>query len=89
MAWTYSDWPTYTSGSADRLSRLRLHIQEVTNRLEDGSYAADNGTIIDDRSQNLPSYLTTLLKREKELDKAVRQASGARPLFTRARLKRR
>jgi len=33
MAWTYSDWITLTGSS--RLARLKLHIQEVADRISE------------------------------------------------------
>ncbi|MEM8757515.1 MAG: hypothetical protein AAGF47_07015 [Planctomycetota bacterium] len=39
MAWTYSDWVTIKS-RADRLARLRLHVQEISEKI-DIDYEAD------------------------------------------------
>jgi hypothetical protein len=61
-AWTYSDWITYASDSATRLSRLRLHIQEVSDRISSGSYASEG------KSHDygfLQDYLAELMKKEK------------------------
>lgn len=60
-AWTYSDWVTYATGNATRLSRLRLHIQEVSDRISGGSFATEG------KSHDygfLQDYLNDLLKKE-------------------------
>ncbi len=58
--WQYSDWVTLTVAS-DRLSRLRLHIQEV-------SQAVVEHTHTDGRTQRLSvGYLSSLQRQEKEI----------------------
>lgn len=83
-AWTYSDWIIYASGDATRLSRLRLHIQEVSNAIKSGSYSVEG------RSRDLAeiqAYLTALLAREKEEATAssASSATESRAFFTRGR----
>lgn len=66
MAWTYSDWITLT-GSA-RLTRLRSHIKEVTDALENDG-VADDGTSYN--PTRLGALLTTLLQREQDIAGAL------------------
>lgn len=61
-AWTYSDWITYSSGDATRLSRLRLHIKEVADAISTGNYSVDNKTHEKDLLQR---YLDRLIAQEK------------------------
>jgi hypothetical protein len=56
MAWTYSDWVTYADGSA-KLARLRLHVQEVSDKLSNPDYSTEGLSV--SRSQ-LPGYLSTI-----------------------------
>ncbi len=64
--WVYSDWITYDVGNALRLSRLRLHIQEVSDLLasEGESYSLEGAV---SQSRNLTAYLDRLKADEKEL----------------------
>jgi hypothetical protein len=60
--WTYSDYITYTDDSA-KLTRLRLHIQEVSDAIGrelsgDGKSKSEN---------NITQYLKDLRAEEKEL----------------------
>lgn len=60
-AWTYSDWITYATGNATRISRLRLHIQEVSDRISNGSFATEG------KSHDyglLQDYLAELMRTE-------------------------
>lgn len=61
MAWTYSDYIVST-GQA-RLTRLRLHIQEVSDQLT--AATTSNGESYN--PQVLESYLSRLQKTEREL----------------------
>jgi hypothetical protein len=60
-SWTYSDWITYATGDSLRLSRLRLHIQEVSDRISAGNYATE-GKSHDFGS--IASYLADLQRKE-------------------------
>lgn len=57
--WTYADW--ITLDGAARLTRLRLHIEEVSNFTQGTATRGQSVTPVD------PQYLQTLLKEEKEL----------------------
>jgi hypothetical protein len=83
-AWTYSDWVTYESGSASRLSRLRLHVQEVSDRIAETptSVAGDGGSASWSPHSD---YLKTLLAEEKSLAQEVDQADGTRMGWAKAR----
>lgn len=61
MAWTYSDWIS-TDGSS-RLTRLRLHIQEVSDALT-ASYQSDGTSY---NPAHLNSYLSSLHAQEASL----------------------
>lgn len=72
MAWTYADWPSQTT-PALRLTRLNLHITEVTQKIgnEIGGDGYSKG------SGSLTTYLNGLMARQAELEKRVeRTASG-------------
>lgn len=71
MAWTYSDYVTYSRSSATRLQRLRLHIQEVSDALSSGDWIQDGGTTVGQRS--LTTYLESLREDEASLE---RRSSG-------------
>lgn len=79
-AWTYSDWITYERSSADRLTRLRLHVQEVSDKLASGSYSIPGFST---SKGELAAYLDRLTTQEKEEAAAVGRATGARVGFTR------
>lgn len=83
-AWTYSDWITKESGSADRLSRLRLHIQEVSDFISTGNFTTEGKSIDKD---NLQNYLGRLLDLEPGEASASAAASSTskRAFFTRGR----
>lgn len=59
--WTYSDWITQPYG-ATRLSRLRLHIQEVSEKVSE-EMAADGQS---SSSNAVEKYLESLRKTEVE-----------------------
>ncbi len=61
--WTYSDW--ITLDGADRLTRLRLHIQEVSNHTQGISNRGQSATQVD------TNYLAALMRQEGELAKQV------------------
>lgn len=71
MAWTYSDWDQQTTPAA-RLSRLSLHIKEVTDKIA-ANVSAD-GKSRD--SSSLNQLLTTLNKRYDQLLSAAGTAGG-------------
>lgn len=67
--WTYSGWITQTS-LATRLTQLRAHIAEVTEKMRPEISGDGKAT----SSSALQDYLDTLLAKEKELeDRAQRQ----------------
>lgn len=70
MAWTYSDWVTL-SGTT-RLSRLQLHIQEVSNKLTENYSIAGRSKQVDP----LQKYLETLQARESQLGGNAPRANG-------------
>ncbi len=64
MAWTYSNW-TSQSTAAARLTRLRLHITEVSDvlaKVQDGTISGQQWSRFD-----LPRYLEQLKKDEAAL----------------------
>ena len=66
MAWTYSNW-TSQSTAAARLTRLNLHITEVSDilaKVQDGSISGQQWSRFD-----LPRYLEGLLKERAKLEK--------------------
>lgn len=81
-AWTYSNWITYETGTASRLSQLRLHIQEVSDFISTGNFSVENKSHDKDALQ---SYLDTLLKRESTEATAAGAASGTRAGWTRGK----
>lgn len=62
MSWTYSDWITQTTRKT-RLSRLRLHIQEVADEIS----AQVNSDGVSYNPAPLSAYLKTLQSRETAL----------------------
>jgi hypothetical protein len=82
LAWTYSDWITQTTDST-RLTRLRLHIQEVSDKITQEVSSGGNSR----SSSALQAYLADIRKEEKSLAAAVSGASGgvSRARFVRAR----
>ena len=65
MAWTYDDYITYADTSTTRLSRLRLHIQEVSAELaKSKSYSADGRVV---QKHDLIEYIKELREEEKRL----------------------
>jgi hypothetical protein len=80
--WTYSDWITYDQDSANRLTRLRLHIQEVSDFISTGNYSK-GGRNID--KGDLQKYLDSLLDKEKEETSISGGATGKTAAFTRGK----
>ena len=68
--WAYADWITYDG--ADRLTRLRLHIAEVSQRTMGTSARGNSVTTVD------PQYLQGLLKEESKLTERQNVNSYAR-----------
>lgn len=81
-AWTYSDWVTYDTGSATRLTRLRLHIQEVSDAISTGNYSNTKGSRDKDAIER---YLESLHRKEAEEASAAGAAAGTRAYYTRGR----
>lgn len=71
MAWTYSDYITFTG--QDRLTRLRLHIQEVSDALT--ARTTTDGETYDPAT--LTSYLDGLQRKEQQISAALTD----RPFF--------
>jgi hypothetical protein len=65
MAWTYSNWITFT-GQA-RQTQIRLHIQEVSDALT----ARVQGNSVGYDPTPLQAYLDGLLKREGEINSSL------------------
>jgi hypothetical protein len=80
--WTYSDWVTYEDGSA-KLTRLRLHVQEVSDKLANPSYSTE-GLSVNPR-ENLGTYLAGLNAEREKLEATVGRANGTRLGWTRGR----
>lgn len=76
--WTYADWVTYPTGS-DRLTRLRLHIQEVSQ------YSLASKTRKGEVSAVTPEYMQSLQAEERRLTPAVEGRSLVRNLARFAR----
>ncbi len=68
--WTYADWVTQTDKST-RLTRLRLHIEEVSQRIM--SLRSRSGRGVDAPDQ---SYLDSLRDEERRLAVEVEEKSG-------------
>lgn len=71
--WTYASWIT-VSDSTTRLAQLRLHIQEVTQKIH--SAGGVDGTNLN--PTNLNEYLSGLMAREQELGRQVGGRTGSR-----------
>jgi hypothetical protein len=74
--WTYSDWVTQTVDST-RLTRLRLHIQEVSENIL-GAKTRNGAFFPPDQG-----YLDSLMGKEKTLSASVNVASS--PTFAQSR----
>lgn len=90
-AWTAEDsdgnlaykWAEQPSGSALRLSLLRIHISEVSAAMSTGSYQDENEGVNKDL---LERYHKTLLEAEARELQTSGPASGNRRSWTRAKL---
>lgn len=89
-AWSATDgsgnlaykWAEQASGSALRLSLLRIHISEVTAAISTGNYSNTKGSRDKDA---IEKYLEFLHGRESEEASAAGAAAGTRSYFTRGR----
>ncbi len=82
-AWTYSDWVTFESGSATRLSRLRSHIKEVSDYIQTGGYTVQGRS---HTKAELVDYLETLIRLEKDEAAITAAAVGtSRAFWTKGR----
>lgn len=74
MAWTYSDWRSQTT-SAAKLSRLRLHMQEITDAIHTRTVqvGADGKSL---SRETLMGLLTSLEGQEKSLAAAAATGGG-------------
>jgi hypothetical protein len=77
MSWTYEDYITM-DGSA-RLTQLRLHIQEVSNKLTQETSADGKSR----SSSTLQAYLKTLKDEELSLTGRVNRTAGGISLVRR------
>ena len=83
-AWTYSDWETTTAdGSSARLTRLRLHIKEVSDALLGVNISYPGGR--SHEHPDLDAYLASLRAEAKTLERRVEVANGTRIGFSRGR----
>ena len=73
LAWTYSDYITYDPGSA-RLTRLRLHIQEVTDAIKNPQRLTISGK--DLTKYDLRKYLEGLKAEEKQSSSSTKNNFG-------------
>lgn len=80
-AWAYSDWITKPEASSARVDRLRLHIQEVSDKISAGNYTTE-GKAHD--YGYLQTYLDKLLATEKTEAAAAGAATDAQTTFVRA-----
>jgi hypothetical protein len=71
-AWQYADWRSMSS-DAERLARLRLHIEEVTQKM--GPDVSGGGMSVS--SGNLDGMLQRLEDEERSLASAVASQSGS------------
>jgi hypothetical protein len=73
VAWTYSDYESQSTDAA-RLSRLRLHKQEITDQIAK-DYAVAGRSV---QTAHLVSYISTIVDpRLRELESRVGTESGA------------
>ena len=75
MAYTYSDWRTYSdSDPAAKLARLRLHIVEVSDLITaDVTKGGSSRSVA-----SLSTYLATLEKSESKYAALTAQKNGSR-----------
>jgi len=79
MAWTFSDWIKEDVGSATRLTKLRCHIEEVSNAIKGPNFTHAGSSI--DR-MHLQKYLDSLMALEPTESAKVTTGSSASPVFT-------
>lgn len=70
--WTYSDY--ITLDGAARLTRLRLHIKEVTDSLRDPASVASDGHSMS--KDDLDLYVQGLKREELEMRNQIQQVGG-------------
>lgn len=81
MAWTYGDYDQQSTASG-KLTRLRLHLQEVRDALQSGDVSAHG---FSKGIGGLTDYYQGLKQEERELSAALDTAGGfPRARFTRA-----
>jgi hypothetical protein len=84
--WVYSDWLTYERGDATRLSRLRLHMKELSDELAKiQQYTTGGGFGVQRSTSEVAVYLAKLQQLEVEETKILAAASGNRVGWSRAR----
>lgn len=80
-AWTYADYITYERSDATRLTRLRLHIQEITQAIDNEMRTGGD----DIESRELRMMWADLKKEERELSALQASLSGSRFVMGRPR----
>jgi hypothetical protein len=79
--WVYSNWVTFAVGSAERLTRYRLYIKELSDALKSGNYSVEGKSHEFDIIQK---DLADLRKLDKTETAAAPAATGGnRSSFTR------
>lgn len=82
-AWDYSDYITYERGTSTRLTRLRLHIKEISDYVSTGGYNVQGKS---HTKAELVNELARLREEEKELSAiTVTSASTNRAPFVRGK----
>jgi hypothetical protein len=81
-AWTYSDWITFATGSASRLTQLRFHIKEIADFISTGNFSVESKSHDKDALQ---AYLSQLLEREESEAVAAGTTAGTRTAWTRGK----
>ena len=78
--WAFSGWITKLASDPTRLSDLRSHIKEVSDKISEG----DNSTEGDGHSYGyLQTYLSDLTRQEEKVAQATQSAAGKRTSFVR------
>lgn len=85
MAWTYANWPSQST-PALRLTRLNLHIEEVSQKVQQelGADGKSRG------SSSVQNYLDTLFAERDKLEKRVERTTasdGASGMFSQVRFR--
>lgn len=81
-AWTYSDWITLGSGTSARLSQLRLHIKEVSDKISTANFSTEGKSHDQDLLQQ---YLKDLMAAEAKEAQAAGLSAGTRSTWTRGK----